>query len=242
MNALTIALREFTDNYNYFIQKTRQRFVRKLTESALQNLDIINAIEGAKTSALFEKKHLRNVPTFKSRQHLFEYCLNAVDVTGLHLEFGSYKGNSINMLAKLRPQQIFYGFDSFEGLPETWTMGCRKGAFSIQGKLPAVRKNVTLIKGFYDQTALPFAKEHNDEKIAFLHIDCDLYSSTKTVLEAFRTMITKGTVICFDEYYNYPDWEEGEYKAFIEFTETYKINFEYLGYIRMGSQLAVKIV
>lgn len=44
------------------------------------------------------------------------------------------------------------------------------------------------------------------------------------------------------EYYNYGDWENGEYKAFKEYIEGTNKKFEYLEYIRNGSQLAVKIV
>jgi len=55
-------------------------------------------------------------------------------------------------------------------------------------------------------------------------------------------MLSKGTVLCFDEYYNYSDWEEGEYKAFEEFAKENHITFEYLGYIRMGRQVAVKLL
>ncbi|HXH55497.1 MAG TPA: class I SAM-dependent methyltransferase [Gammaproteobacteria bacterium] len=241
MKLLTIALRECIDHYNYFMQKTRNRIVRKITESALQNLDLFQAIEGARTSAAFEKKHLRDIPTFKTRKDLFKYCLNSVP-EGLALEFGTYKGNSINLLAKLKKGQHFYGFDSFEGLPETWTMGCRKGAFSIRGKLPPVRDNVTLIKGFFDKTLSDFVSQHKDQPVAFLHIDCDLYSSTKTVLETLHSRLVTGTIICFDEYYNYPDWAEGEYRAFIEFAKAYNILFEYIGYIRAGSQVALKIL
>lgn len=242
MNWLTIMLREYSDQYNDFIQKTRHRMVKKITESALQNLDLIQAIAGAQSSAAFEKAYLWNVPTFKKRKDLFAHCLNIANTNPLYLEFGTYKGNSINILAKLRPQQPFYGFDSFEGLPENWTLGCKKGAFSMQGNLPAVRSNVTLIKGFFEVSLPPFIMAHKHEKIAFLHIDCDLYSSTKTVLENLYPLITNGTIICFDEYYNYPDWENGEYKAFLEFTTTHKIEFEYVGYIRMGSQMAIKII
>lgn len=241
MKLLTIVLREFVDYYNYFVYKTRTRIVRKITESTLQNLDLFQAIEGARTSAAFEKKHLRDTPFFKRRKDLFKYCLDAVP-EGLALEFGTYKGNSINLLAKLKRNQHFYGFDSFEGLPETWTMGCRKGAFSIQGRLPPVRDNVTLIKGFFDKTLADFVAQHKDQPVAFLHIDCDLYSSTKTVLETLRPQLVAGTIICFDEYYNYPEWQEDEYKAFMEFAEAYNISFEYVGYIRAGSQVALKIL
>jgi len=243
MQSLTLLLREMTDHYNHFVQKTRHRMVKKLTESALQNLDLIHAIEGAKSSARFEKAHLRGTSFFKTRRQLFEQCLNeVVHPDGFYLEFGTYKGNSINLLAKLRPNKHFYGFDSFEGLPETWTQGCRKGAFSLKGALPVVRDNVSLIKGFFEESLSPFIEQYKNQKIAFLHIDCDLYSSTKTVLTLLSPMIHPGTVICFDEYYNYPEWEEGEYKAFIEYCETFQRKFEYLGYIRIGSQVAVKML
>ena len=40
--------------------------------------------------------------------------------TGLNLEFGVFKGVTISAVAKARPDLIFHGFDSFEGLPEDW--------------------------------------------------------------------------------------------------------------------------
>jgi hypothetical protein len=51
--------------------------------------------------------------------------------------------------------------------------------------------------------------------VAFVHADADLYSSTVLCLKemALRGRLVKGTVINFDEYWNYPDWQNGEYKA-----------------------------
>lgn len=242
MQALKIAVRELSNNYKEFIKRREHRKARKLTESLLLNLDVMHSLEGAKSSAQFEKKFLREVPAFKTRQDLFERCLENVTLKGLYLEFGTFKGDSINLLAKLAKDQHFYGFDSFQGMPETWTPDCKKGTFDLGGKLPSVRKNVTLVAGWYDKSLPLFLEKHKDEKIAFLHIDCDLYSSTKIVLDNLQNMIVPGTVICFDEYYNYPDWEEGEYKAFQEFLSLRGYGFEYLGYIRIGRQLAVKII
>ena len=68
--------------------------------------------------------------------------------TGLHLEFGVYKGNSINHFAEASPDVTWYGFNSFEGLPEAWTLGAKAGAFSIGGNLPPVRGNVRLTRSF----------------------------------------------------------------------------------------------
>ena len=65
-----------------------------------------------------------------------------------------------------------------------------------------------------------------------MYIDCDLYSSTITILENFHSRIKTGTIIVFDEYFNYPEWQEGEYKAFTEYIERSDFSFEYIGYCR----------
>ena len=61
------------------------------------------------------------------------------------------------------------------------------------------------------------------------------------MFELFAPRILPGTVIFFDEFFNYPGWQDGEFKAFIEFVETSGMNFEYLGYNNRGTQLAVQM-
>jgi hypothetical protein len=161
---------------------------------------------------------------------------------GLYLEFGVYKGDSINHFAELTPDVTWHGFDSFEGLPEAWTLGAKAGAFSIGGNLPPVRGNVRLTKGFFEQTLPGFVAQHRSEKIALLHVDCDLYSSTVTILEQVGDMLVPGTIIIFDELINYHGWEEGEFKAFTEFVAARKLAFEYVAYNRTGGQVAVRIL
>lgn len=238
---IRIWVRELFDEWNYFIRKLRHWTVAKVAESVLMNLDIVNAVEGAKSSAVFERKHLINVESFKKRKQLFAHSLSLSPAEGLFLEFGTYKGNSINQLAKLGREKQFIGFDSFAGLPEGWTAGAHKGALSTKGKIPDVRRNVQLIHGFFEDSLPDFMDQHIGEKVAFVHIDCDLYSSTRTVLEALKTALVEGSVLVFDEFYNYSDWLEGEYKAWIEFCEMYDVEFQYVGYIRIGGQVAVQI-
>ena len=48
----------------------------------------------------------------------------------------------------------------------------------------------------------------------FVHIDCDIYSSTKTVFEHIE--VRDGTIILFDEYWGYEDYRNHERKAFME--------------------------
>jgi hypothetical protein len=124
-----------------------------------------------------------------------------------------------------------YGFDSFEGLPETWArpdMTFRAGTFDVHGMLPVVRPNVVLVRGWFDATLPPFLAEHSGESVALLHIDCDLYSSTKTVLEALAPRFRPGTVVVFDELINYPNYEAHEWRAWWEIVDRYGLPFEWL--------------
>lgn len=242
MGSLVIWIRAFTRDLNWFFRKVARKIIRGIAEIILHDLDLMGQIESARSSAAFERRVFREVPEFKTQKALFKWALNQVEVQdGLFLEFGVYKGDSLNRLASLRPNKIFYGFDSFEGLPETWTMGSRTGSFDVEGRLPPVRKNVRLIKGFFENTLGGFIQNHNDELVSFVHVDCDLYSATRTIFQHIGLMLRPGTVIVFDEYFNYSEWEEGEFKAFSEFVQEKKVNFKYIGYIRTSSQVAVKI-
>jgi hypothetical protein len=149
---------------------------------------------------------------------------------GLNLEFGVWSGKTINKFADtLGPSRTIHGFDSFEGLPEDWFGEFGKGRFHTQGNLPEVRPNVILHKGWFDETLPDFVAE-NPGPVAFLHVDCDLYSSTKTIFQYVGDRIVPGTVIVFDEYFNYPGWREHEHKAFQELVQERNLKYRWLAY------------
>ena len=147
----------------------------------------------------------------------------------LWLEFGVASGNTINYISKFTNNTV-YGFDSFEGLPEKWRDGIEKGFFSRNGILPQVNSNVKLIKGWFNETLVDFIKIQN-KKISFIHIDCDLYSSTKYVLATLINYIDNNCIIIFDELVNYPgfDGDNGELKAFYEFITENNVDYEWIG-------------
>ncbi len=155
------------------------------------------------------------------------------------MEFGVFKGDSLDFIATYNPTRTVYGFDSFMGLPERWTCD-PAGMFSTNGPLPEVKPNVRLVEGWFEDTVPRFTEEHK-ENCSFVHIDCDLYSSTKTVLDGLWDRIVPGTVIVFDEYFNYPGWQQHEFRAFQEFTDAYGVEYEYIGYCQKGQHVAVKI-
>jgi len=206
------------------------------------NIPALRHRRALETTVDFVEKNLTSVPAVRSRDALLDLVVDAVprDATGLYCEFGVFKGETITRMAKRRSERRFYGFDSFEGLPENWKPGCGKGAFDLRGVMPDVPPNVELVKGFF-QDSLPGFLQQHPEPAALLHIDCDLYSSTKCVLDLFKDRIVSGTVILFDEYFNYPGWMEGEHRAWCEFVAAGNLAFEYLAYNELNEQLAVRI-
>ena len=80
-------------------------------------------------------------------------------------------------------------------------------------------------------------------QVALLHVDCDLYSSTKLLFDSFINEIRPGTIIVFDELLNFDGYETHEMKAFYEYVTEYNVSFEVLGIESLTSQpVAVKII
>lgn len=167
------------------------------------------------------------------------YSVEQITLDGLILEFGVFSGQTINLIADKLQSKTIYGFDSFEGIPDNWAgMNLEKGAFK-RNDLPIVRNNVTLVKGWFFDTLPAFLNEHAGN-IAFLHVDSDVYSSAAYLFDTLADRIVAGTIITFDEYFNFPNWQQHEYKAFKEFCEKYSVKFEYLS---VGhDQVTVKIL
>lgn len=192
-----------------------------------------------RSSAKYAIEHMNSAKMYENADELRGGVLKDT-FDGLYLEFGVYSGYTINQIASLKHNNTIYGFDSFEGLPETWRDGYEVGAFRTDS-LPKVRENVILIKGWFNETLPKFLGEHT-EKVAFVHIDCDLYSSTHTVFNNIRSRLQSGTIIVFDEFFNYPGWEQNECKAFEELIEETGLQYEFVGFVPSHQQAAVKIL
>jgi hypothetical protein len=156
----------------------------------------------------------------------FENTISYVKNDGLWLEFGVCSGNTINIISSKTKNKV-YGFDSFLGLPEDWGNHQPKGTYNRNGNLPVVNNNVELVVGLFQDTLDDFLKEH-EEPVAYLHLDADLYSSTKFVLDKLKKRIVSGTVISFDEIRNYPEYRDHEIKAWLEFSSKTKISYEWI--------------
>jgi hypothetical protein len=182
---------------------------------------------------------------FRSRWRMLEAALREVSVAGAYLEFGVEKGTSINFCARFlaeRGPAIIHGFDSFEGLPEEWTGTMEPaGKFSRGGKPPRILPNVTLHCGWFSET-LPRYLAAYPEPVAFLHIDCDIYSSTKTVLDTLAGWMVPGSVVMFDEYFNYHGWRRHEFRAWQEFVTQHRLQYRYRGFAGRGQQVYLVVL
>jgi predicted O-methyltransferase YrrM len=144
----------------------------------------------------------------KDRFECLSLAAKLAPAEGLVLEFGVAGGASINHLARQFRGRTVHGFDSFAGLPEPWGT-TPAGTFACAP--PQVAPNVVLVIGMFADTLPLFLAMHLGPA-ALVHLDADLYSSTKTVLDLLTLRIEAGTVIAFDEWFA----TEHEPKAFGE--------------------------
>lgn len=191
----------------------------------------------AESSAEYLVTNMRQAQNFATDYDLHEAVRDWVDISGHRLEFGVASGRTIRHWARLWPDETIHGFDSFEGLPETWLWNIRKGHFAQ--KLPRVPGNVQLHKGWFNETLPEWM--NNSGPVAFLHIDSDLYSSARYVLDTLAERIVPGTVIVFDEYFNFPGWQQDEFRAWQEFVAKKRIKYEYLGFVSGHQEVAIKV-
>jgi tetratricopeptide (TPR) repeat protein len=213
------------------------------TDTAQMSLDAIkngSPLDQARLDAWEYIKSANKLlpPITGSMIETFKLAMDAAPKDGMVLEFGVRFGNSIRQIASLTDQQI-YGFDSFEGLPEVWHHE-PKGSYTTKGEIPTVPKSVQLHVGWFEDTLPRFLEQH-EGPVRFVNVDCDIYSSTKTVLDLLAPRMVPGSVIVFDEYIGNEHWREDEFKAFQESVVRYGWTYEYLCFSVFTKQVAVRI-
>lgn len=180
---------------------------------------------------------------YTKRYKLYDYLVNSQNLKNEafdYLEFGvstamSFKwwvANNKNSNSK------FYGFDTFEGLPESWGT-YKKGAMAAN--IPVMDDTrVEFVQGLFQDSVPEFLLAHdlNNGRKKILHLDADLFSSTLYALTCFAPYLKKGDILLFDEF-NVPNHE---FHAFKCFSESYYIKTRLLGAVNNYYQVALMIV
>lgn len=164
-----------------------------------------------------------DVPRFWGRRPFFDYVGSRVaDEAVCYLEFGVQSGRSLRSWAeRLRsPDATLHGFDSFEGLPEDWSPHLPKGSLSVGGVVPRFEDpRISVHVGWFQET-LPNFEIPPHERLV-VHLDADLYSSTKLALDAFADGIRPGDILMFGQIHQ----KHHELRAFEEFLAETKLPF-----------------
>jgi Methyltransferase domain len=238
LEALTKALEERFDTIDERFTAVRDRLA-EMEFRARRDIWYAQDATAAQESAKYALEHFPKVPWFWNPHDTLRFALGQVDISGLALEFGVATGATLAIIAEaLSAEHAVVGFDTFTGLPETWRTGYPAGTFA-QDKLPGV-PGAELRAGPFEET-LPEFLSSTDEQIAFLHIDSDLYSSAKTVLDLAGDRLASGAVLVFDEFFNFPGWQQHEFRAWTEFIESSGRRFHYLGYTGNNEQVVVRL-
>ena len=174
-----------------------------------------------------ENKHLplNDLPSkeyYNKRYRLFDYILSkhsTPDDPLDYFEFGVADGATFTWwLTKIHhPDSRFYGFDTFEGLPEDWGIH-KKGAFTNDGRVPSFDDTrQSLYKGLFQQTLPAFLTGYANGRQKLILLDADLYSSTLFVLTAMAPHLQTGDLLIFDEFFS----PRHEFRAYCDFIRAY---------------------
>ena len=131
-------------------------------------------------------------------------------------EVGVYKGGSAKLICEAKGDKPLHLFDTFEGLPKVSKFDDRKllkGMFNapledVKRIILKKYRNVFFYKGLFPETA----QLVKNKLFSFVHLDVDLYKSTKSCLEFFYPRINKGGIIISHDF-----GLRGVRKAFDEF-------------------------
>jgi len=177
-----------------------------------------------------------------NRYKLYEYIVKSESLDRdpiSYLEFGVSQGHSFRWWAAANnnPDSRFFGFDTFEGLPEDWGT-YNKGEMSAS--IPDLDDSRCLfIKGLFQDTLFDFLRQNPlHEKRKIIHLDADLFSATIFVLTTLARDLKDGDILLFDEF-NVPNHEWMAYQIFMD---SFYIKTEILGAVNNYYQVGFKII
>jgi O-methyltransferase len=151
---------------------------------------------------------------------------NLADVAMDYLEFGVSGGTSFRWWLQYNknPGSRFFGFDTFEGLPEKFGPFA-KGAMAVAEEAVNVSgSRHSFHKGLFQETLIPFLENYRGTNRKLIHMDADLFSSTLFTLSQLFRFLKEGDIIMFDEF----AVPKHEFKAFMMFVESFYLEYEVL--------------
>ena len=155
-------------------------------------------------------------------------------ISGDYAEFGCWGGMTFTLSyiesRRQKRRSHMWAFDSFQGLPPqecaedehpNWRAGDLNTSIAEFHRICAQNQipmgDYTTVEGFYKETLDSMSSKSYPEDIALAYIDCDLYSSTMSVLTFLMTRLKHGMIIAFDDYFCWSSNQlSGERRAMLD--------------------------
>jgi hypothetical protein len=194
-----------------------------------KDINVAGQLVAATEAAAWLHQYADKVPGFARRPELLESIIPRIPADGDLAEFGVFKGAVTRFMRPRFPSRIYHAFDSFHGVPEAMSLSVHQNAFDLGGNIPDLPPGTTVHAGWFEDT-IPRWREHFDAPIAWAYIDCDLYESVCAVLEGLTDRIRPGTILSYDDWYNFPNWQQHSLKATREWTDRTGIKLTPIAY------------
>lgn len=156
---------------------------------------------------LYKKNKKLSLLDVKKAYFLHLFAKESANLPGEVAELGVYRGAGSRIIYEaINKKKKFYLFDSWEGLPQTdaagdenWDEGELQEADIDEVKKLLHEDDFIFIQGFFPQSLETFDMPA-DEKFSFVHMDMDLYTSTKDALDYFYPRMVQGGMIIIDDF------------------------------------------
>lgn len=139
--------------------------------------------------------------------NLYQFVQLTQKLAGDLAEFGVYRGGTARLISTLKCDKSLHLFDTFTGLPEVRAdVDRHKSSDFDDTSLPAVKRylsgfdRVYFHPGFFPDSARELAA--TPTRFSFVHLDVDIYESTKAGLQFFYPRMVKGGAILSHDYRN----------------------------------------
>jgi O-methyltransferase len=210
-----------------FLRKNIRKVAAALYPRHLTAFDVLNANVDFEA---FGRTARLKAELFPDRTALFRWLNESLNDQPIdYLEFGVAAGDSIRLWSGLNrhPDSRFFGFDTFEGLPEDWTRTKPAGTFDNEGRFPDIPdERVTFVKGLFQSTLYEFLGEFAPRGRLVVHVDCDLYSAALFCLSVLDRRLVPGSLVLFDEFYGL----RHEFAAFRDYTRSFYREMRLIGH------------
>ena len=173
-------------------------------------------------------------PIFFERRHdLYQYINDTLidDQPIDYLEFGVSKGTTLTQWLKLNKnkESRFFGFDTFEGLPESFDLIRHmepKGSFTNYGECPKIEDSrLSFIKGLFQEKLPKFLNSYVPKNRLIIYNDSDLYTSSLYILTRLNDLLKAGSIIIFDEFF----CSSHEFQAFYDYYKSFHRSYKVVG-------------